>query len=257
MSDPIFVKIRDDKGEVYGSYRDYWHLVELSGFPSCEQSEVNPQADATYIFAPRNGNTDACVGAQPGHRARMIAWQLERPTQREHCVVGAEYQEEWVSDRYMHSLYTDPRCKYVTMGGHPGLGGPPEEPKLWDFVHMAYIYGKRDAQVADLRRRGYTVADATHGPERSKTLAQSRYGLALHQDNLPYIEPLRYVLFACWRLPIVAESSRDTFPWKTVDLSNLLHLAAGILEAAAHENYVTATQTLTFRTCVMGALAPV
>lgn len=255
MSDPIFVKIRNDSGELYGSYRDYWRLVELSGFPTCELGEMNPQADATYILSPRNGNTDAHVGAQPGHRAKMILWELERPSQREHCIVPPEYNEEWVSDRHLHSLYTDPRCKYVTLGGHHQLAGLPEEPKLWDFVHTCYRYGKRDAQMADLAKR-YSIADSTENPgyDRRKTLAQSRYGLALHQDTLPYIEPLRYMLFSCWRLPIVAEASQDFYPYRVAHVRDFHRTPPAELAEMASANHRTVTETMTFRSCVMGAL---
>ncbi len=49
--------MRNDEGEIYRSYVDYWKLVELSKFDTCELDEVDRDSDNTYIFSPVNGNT--------------------------------------------------------------------------------------------------------------------------------------------------------------------------------------------------------
>jgi|SRR6185437_10010692 len=242
-----FVRLLNDQGQTYGSYTDYWRLVALSDFATCEQNEIQPDADETYILSPPNGNAHA-IASQP-RRAKMICWMLERPTGGLAGFVPQMYDQVWISDRWLASQFKDdPKVKYVPVGGHPSLGGTPQPVKLWNFSHMAYIYGRRQRIVNELEGKGYKVAGACWGAERDWRLASSKMGLCLHQDTLPIIEPLRHVLFACWKLPLVAEPSHDPFPYRVYGLDE-------IERATEWEgNYHLMTEHLTFRKCVEAAL---
>lgn len=244
MKKIIFVKVRNDKNEIYSSYCDYWQLVNLSGFETCELDEVEPQSDNTYIFSPNNGNVIACV-SRP-HSAKYILWQLERPNHVENYC-PKEFDETWVSDRSLTEL----GGKYVTMGGHPKLGREvlefPDRTD-YDYAPISYIYGKREHQVNQLIKEGARIAPmAFSKEEKDAILKNSRYGLALHQDELPVIEPLRYTLFACYGLPIVAEKSKDFYPYKVIQYPNI---TSGSYKEMAEYNYTMMTKVLTFEKCV-------
>lgn len=225
MSEPIFVKVRNDKGEVYASYEVYWKLVGLVGYQTCELSEVDPQSNNTYIFAPDNGNVaETCRGE---HTARYILWYLERVFENEtilerpDLLIKDYFDEVWCSDRHMYETIKKdwnqredtPKIKYVIVGGHKDLGGEPKEPKKWDFVTIAYLYGRRYTKVEELKAQGKTFAPSLWGDDTSETLAYSRMGFCYHQDEMPVIEPLRYIYFACWKLPMLWEYSVDVFPY--------------------------------------------
>jgi len=230
----IFVKVRNDEGNLYDSYDDYWKLVNLSKFESCELDEVNPNSENIYVFSPDNGNVKECCKRE--HKAKYILWQMERGIEG---AIKDYFDEIWVSDRYFHSLINHPKCKYVILGGHLSLGGRPKEPKKWDYVHLSYLLGRRKEKIDNLIKEGYTIAPNGWGEVKEKSLAYSKMGICFHQDEMPIIEPLRYVLFACWKLPMLAEFSQDFFPYAPLN---------------AQENYKLMTEKYTFRKCVEGAV---
>lgn len=224
MSEPVFVKVRNDQGEIYGSYRDYWRLVELSGFPTCELSEIDLTKPIAYIISPDNGNVAEVLRGlrvhQHLHRGKTILWQLERPGKVLN-EIPEYFDEMWVSDRYHASLVDDVCCYYVPLGGHLNIAGEKGEP-LWDFVVTAYLYGQREAKVEQLKAEGYTIAPNDFDFQiREYSLAHSRYGLCFHQDEEPVIEPLRFMLYACWRLPLIVEPSVDYFPYEVMPIQAL------------------------------------
>lgn len=249
----FFVKVRNDHGELYSSYEVYWKLINLAGFPTCELSEVDPNSDNTYIFAPDNGNVaEKCSGP---HKAKYILWYLERVfgdetiLGRPDLLIKDYFDEVWCSDRHMYETIKKdwdqrdktPSLKYVIVGGHKELGGEPKEPKKWDFVTIAYLYGRRFDIVERMKAEGKTFAPSLWGDETAETLAHSRMGFCYHQDDLPIIEPLRYVYFACWKLPMLWEYSVDVFPY------------TGDVE----QDYKLMTETYTFDRCVKEALEEV
>ncbi len=252
MEGIYFVKMRNDQGELYPSYIDYWKLVELSGFRTCELNEVDRDSDNVYIFSPVNGNTIAWM--QSPHKARFICWQLERPnkqdaTCREYGIKSVG--EMWVSDR---ALAEACNCTYVPMGGHPDLVKMTNDPcGEYDFVHMAYLYGERKAKVDALAREGYKIAPASF-KNRDSILMKSKYGLCLHQDEFPTIEPLRYTLFACACLPIFAEKSDDFYPYKVFDISEIGKYSEDFMFDISNYNNKLLTEELTFKNCVLNAL---
>ena len=235
--------MRNDEGEIYRSYVDYWKLVELSKFDTCELDEVDRDSDNTYIFSPVNGNTINFINSP--HKARFIAWQLERPSKG---VMEKTCEEMWFYDKAICDTYG---LKHVVVGGHPELGGEKLEPK-YDFMNMCYLYGKRQEQCNKLRQDGYSLSPNSYDlEERNLELAQSKYGLCLHQDNEPVIEPLRFVLFACWKLPLIVEKSNSYFPYLVQELGNIDE-QTGIDQAKF--NYKRMTIKLTFRNCIEDAL---
>lgn len=247
----IFVKVRNDKGKLYDSYTDYWSLVELSEFPTCELDDVDPESNNIYVFSPDNGNVKACC--ERPHKAKYILWQLERPTHTG-LNMPTYFDEMWVSDLHLFQMVNNPKCKYVVIGGHPGLGEFSfYEPKTYDFAHMSYAYGRREAMYDELRRMGYSLAPNGWGEERHKVLKSSRAMLCFHQDDMPVIEPLRYVLAACYGLPIIAEASENHYPY-AVQIYNGNHPNRDEWEQIAQENRQRMTEELTFRKCIEDVL---
>lgn len=248
-----FVKVRNDQGELYASYEVYWKLIGLTGFATCELSEIDPESDNIYIFAPDNGNVaETCKGP---HKAKYILWYLERVfgdetiLERPDLLIKDYFDEVWCSDRHMYKTIKKdwdkrenaPKLQFVMIGGHKDLGGEPKEPKKWDFVTIAYLYGRRFEKVEQFKAKGFTFAPSMWGDETAETLAYSRKGFCYHQDELPIIEPLRYTYFACWKLPMEWEYSVDTYPY------------TGDVE----EDYRLMTEVHTFDKCVKDAIQKV
>jgi hypothetical protein len=239
-----FVRLLNDKGTTYDSYVDYFSLIRLSGFETIEQNEVNGDIDDCLIFPMNNGAAQAMASAKP-RKYKAILWQLERPAGPFSELVPSLWDEVWVSDRWLASQLKPlhPNVKFVPIGGHAGLGGEPAAVKLYDLAPMAYLWGKREAKVNQLRG-SYRIAPNGWGKERDEILAATRMGLCLHQDRLNILEPLRATLFACWKLPLVYDTCVDYFPYRVYGLDE-------IDKARDWEtNYRMLTETMTFRKCV-------
>lgn len=244
-----FVRLLNDQGRLYDSYTDYWSLVNLSGFATCGVEEIDRDSNETYILSPPNGNAQAIVA--PPHRCKFVCWQLERPLSGFDGYAPPGYDAVWVSDLWVaDKLREDPRVRYVSIGGHPALGGlRGAGPWPLDFTHQAYVYGRRARIVGGLVAQGWRIGNACWGTNRDLQLSTSRWGLCLHQDELPVIEPLRYTLFGCWGLPLVAEKSRCAWPYRVYGLDEIHEAVDG------ETNYQLLTQDLTFRKCVERGLA--
>lgn len=259
----FLVRVLNDHGAAYErdplhpggseSYTDFWMLARLSGVPTCEMFEVDLQSNNTYIFAPANGYTAS--GFSSPRKCRVIHWCIERP--------GIEFMpyvdEMWVSDKTQLTMANDPRVKYVPLGGHKNLGGEPMLPKLWDLCPMCYAYGDRLTKIIGLVTKGFTMAPSTFdAPERNAILAHSRWGLMLHQTPHAIMTPLRAVLYACWKLPIVAETVGDSYPYKFIPYDEDLEVLRSYSEQDIKEliefNYRIATEEFTFKACIEAAL---
>lgn len=262
MSEIVFVRIFNDNGNTYefdplhpggsASYTDYWRLVRLSGFKMCGLADIDYDSDNVYICAPNNGYT---ASFQTPRKCRIVHWELERPGTQHF----AQYDEMWVSDRTQWHMTASAACKYVPLGGHKELGVDPRYPKMWDFCPLAYLYGARAEKVDKLAGLGFTIAPSTFDPgERNIILAHSRWGLMLHQTPHPIMTPLRAVLYACSRLPIVAEYVADTWPYQFIpyeeNMATLQAMDNGYVQDMVDNNYYMMTETLTFRKCVEEAV---
>lgn len=242
MNEVTFVLVRNDEGVIYDSYTDFYNLVELSDFKTCELDDI--KEPGTYIFPVDNGNVKECLMAKDRSKYKFILWYLERGTPPNY------YDEIWVSDRWFAKQL---KVKYVPLGGHRDLsyansfGVLPLDNKLYDFIPLSYLYGERLNKVEQLKEN-YTIAPNGWGEERDFNLSASRYGLCLHQDDQPIIEPLRYTLFACCKLPIVAEYSEDYDPYRVIPFENFIDL--NDRSDLVRDNYLKMTEELTFKKCV-------
>jgi hypothetical protein len=223
----------------YDSYTDFWRLVELSGFPTIYENELDIGAEGVFIVAPMNGNyqehmvgdienwkkTGEATGGQIAHRrlsglprlAHIIVWNLERPSGSgstgEYANAGFKWMtsriadEIWVSDP---ALADETMLRYVPLGSDYGLGEPSDE-KQYDFVHMSLPNPRR---IQIYKHFGETqIGPNCWPPQRDEVLKASRFALNVHQDNYPFCEPLRIALFAAYGLPIISETLRSGYPY--------------------------------------------
>lgn len=246
----FFVKVRNDHGTTYRwtdphlggscSYEDYWRLIDLWGMPTCELAEADITAsDTTYICAPWNGYTAAHFNRP--HKCRVVHWDIERP--------GLETQpgvdEVWVSDKTQRVMHKGSNVRYLILGGHPNLGGEPLHPKMFDMATLAYHDGRRAGKFGALASKGITLSGNAYGAERDHILARSSAGLMLFQDDYAIMTPLRAILYASWKLPIVSENVGESFPYRFIPFDeNLTNLAAmsksAVQETVEHNSWAAA-----------------
>jgi hypothetical protein len=104
----------------------------------------------------------------------------------------------------------------------------------------------------------YKIGPNGWGKERDEILAATKAGLCLHQHpkdskDPACIEPLRAVLFACWKLPLIFEYCHDPYPYQTYSLAEV-EKAIVDERNTVEENYRVMTQELTFRHCIESAI---
>lgn len=194
----------------YASYRDFFKLVELSGYPIIPLSQLDPQSDNTYIVTPLN---DEWMAGWPGALARIIHLELEwRWDWRADVDTPPGVAEVWAGDRWFAGSIG---ARYVPLGSHLGLNTEariqrPQHP-LHDVALMMYRDPPRRAKiVAELKQHGLHISDDGWGEDRSVSLIQSRCMVAIHQlDNMPAVAPLRMCIAAAHRLPVISEKVND------------------------------------------------
>lgn len=214
----VFVKTRHH----YDPYIDFRRLAELSGFESCYVDQIDVTKDNVYIVSPMNGEYRPHIDNQINkpRNAHLVLWNLERPSGSAGSVgnyakdnrelIDKRYVDEvWVSDARMADE-TRHACRFVPLGGHPDLGNPGDD-KEYDVIHLSAMVNRR--QTVYGRLKGLSIAPNAWPPEREELLARSRFALNVHQDSHPFQEPLRWVLFAAYGLPIISESCFDPRPW--------------------------------------------
>ncbi len=223
MRSPIFV--RSSRG--YESYTDFWRLVELAGFPIIPSSQVNFDSDALYIWAEMDVDFMVPVHDYPkaGRRARTAFWHLERPDRRASEETDActwwkasldqtleLVDEVWVSDKGI--LAMDPRSIWVPLGGHSGLResvsviGP-----SYDVAHLGQLTPRREKVLQELERRGISVSPNGWGSDRARILSSSKLLLGIERvEGMHVSTPLRWVVAAAYRLPIIQEEHCDPAP---------------------------------------------
>jgi hypothetical protein len=272
MGEIIFVSVRNDAGRIYDSYSDYWTLVNLSGYKTCELSEIDWRSDNVYLFSPDNGNTKAAFQSPQAQarRCKLILLQLEWPRWKDGVLTGhekPEYVDEmWVHDRHFFDLTqrfstsTDAlKVRYMFLGGHPQFGNPDYASRSirWDFVHLLYVYGVREHKMNILHDRGFTFAPNGWGQEREYALRNSRWGLHLQQFPAPFIAPQRFTLFASYGLPIISDYCADPGPFYVFQ-DALIHwdpretsvMHDGLRKEAVEHNFNLVREKMTFRSQV-------
>lgn len=259
----------------YDSYVDWWTLVEHSGFPSVFVDQIqldNP--DHIYVVSPMNGEFTAHLDwAIPKH-CRIIHWNLERPGDKSLAefiadnqrLVGAGMVDEVVvSDR---RLAHDTGFRYLPLGGHPALGRPGTELKVYDFTHlMCYSYNRSKTGLFNYIKPLTTFNEFSIGPNgwgelRDYVLRRTRFMLNVHQDTYLYMEPVRFLLATMYGLPIVTQECYDPYPYEVVEfplgyMHNVMQQAMSIypylLERAERQRELMTTE-LSFRRVVEEAL---
>jgi hypothetical protein len=205
----------------YDSYKDFWKLVELSGFQTCYVDEIDIDRDALYITSPVNGELRPHVThrreiSKGPQACTIVWWNLERPGTKIACDTDEilQYVDRiWVSDSHYASM--DPRLEHVVMGSHPDLRLSPEPiERHWDWTHMSYTSFRRDPIYGQLRQRGLKEGHNGWDEERDRVLRASHLMLNVHQDDHQIGEPLRFVVCAAYSLPVVSETIRDPSPLK-------------------------------------------
>ncbi len=224
----------------YDSYRDFWQLVELSGFPIIWVNEIDITKDQIIITAPMNGDykehfvgnlahyeeTGEITGGQLKLQkdsglprlSHMIVWNLERPSGSGSVPEYAKDSKSWIDNRFADEVWvSDPALadetmlRYVILGSDYGLGELPTEHKQYDFTHMS-VPNPRRVQI--YKHFGSSqIGQNCWPPKRDEVLKLSRFALNVHQDNFPFCEPLRMALFAAYGLPIVSERLKSGFPY--------------------------------------------
>lgn len=216
MSAILFARTRHQ----YDSYRDFWQLVNLAGFQTVFVDQVDFRLDVTYITTMVNDEWAAMVERQrhTPRYAHLVLWNLERPagwagtvgaySNKCHTMMGARWFDEvWISDR---RLAEETELRFVVLGSHPSLGVS-NHSKKYDFVHMSVAVNRRQSIYKHFDPE--KIAPNCWPPDRDKVLQWSRFALSVHQDNHPFLEPLRFALFAAYGLPILSETIYDSFPW--------------------------------------------
>lgn len=243
----------------YDSYTDFWRLVELSGFRTISVSDIDLTRDEVVITAPMNGDFKEHMVGNLKHwqetgkvaggalhrqrvsglprQAHIVLWNLERPggmsgsvgeyaRESMSWIVNRWCDEVWVSDP---TLADDTMLRYVILGSDYGLGEPGSN-KNYDMVHMSVEIPRR----ANIYKRFRGIGPNCWDPQRDQVLKESRFALIVHQDNNPYVEPLRYALYAAYGLPVVTESVTSSYPYGgdiiTADYPDLVNKLKECLE---------------------------
>jgi len=205
----------------YDSYSDYRRLVEISGFETCTQDNIDINRKATYISAPYNGDIENALKVRPKNqrKCKIVHWFLERPSANggpkfvewAKNLLETQLDELWFTGPDMYKLVKHlGGTKLVPAGSDARLGSQENRPKRYDVCHMSYVYGRRDRIIHNLNCR---IGPNCWGTERHNVLLESAFMINTHQDNDNYYEPLRFALCAAYKLPMVSEACGDTFPY--------------------------------------------
>jgi hypothetical protein len=206
MPSVIFARPRHE----YGSYKDYFKLVELSGYPIIYKDEIDSDSDNTYILS--TPDTYWHDGTErhgwPGAKARIIYYSLEWYTDVDYASIPG-LAETWSPDKWFAERHG---MRYVPMGGHEGLKlhPTPQNGKVYDAATLFAPCYRRYYAMGQFKNEGVTVAPNGWDEERHRILMQSYCMVQVHQhDNLPVVAPQRWVLAAAYELPMITETLGD------------------------------------------------
>lgn len=195
----IFVKPR----HFYGTYVDYFRLVELAGYPVIYEDEMDlSNPEHCYIlswFSAQSPFPDDI-------KARLICWNLEWADVP--ILPGVEY---WSPDKWYAEQHD---WKYVPVGSDSQLRF--DYPRfvtmpLYDVTLQMYRDVQRRASlIRRIKDCGITVAPDGWGFQRAHSMDASRIQLHIHQhDSQHVVSPLRFAVAASWRMPIITERLND------------------------------------------------
>lgn len=220
MKDPIFIRPAHE----YDSYRDFWSLVELSGFPQRKIGSCGLDEDETFVIVPFGGEPREHIRHRRSilrepQKAKLVWWNLERPDSGGELLSPAllkQVNDEvfgfvddiWVSDGFLQTL--DPRSRFVPLGSHPGLGSGTRVAPQYDLAHMSYMSGRRKSFYDSIS--GAVLAPTAWGAERARILSESRAMLNIHQTGGLVTEPIRFALAAAYGIPLISETCVDSWP---------------------------------------------
>lgn len=211
-------------GHLYDSYTDFWHLVELSGFKVMNVGDFRVNMDGIFITSPMNGDWRVHLDTQQNtaRNCHLILWNLERAGGSDGSVRGyAKDCKQLIDERYIDEVWTadskfadETGTRFVPIGSHPKLGQTNATHKKYNFAHFSYVVPRRETiynQLPGMAPNGW-------GQQRTTTLMRSRFALNIHQDQFPFMEPLRLALFTAFALPILTESIYRLDPYRGEDL---------------------------------------
>ena len=277
--DIIFVRTR----WLYDSYIDFWKLVELAGFPTCYTDEVDIERNVIYIVSPMNGEWRPVIDSQRNKtkRAELLMINLERPGGSGSLDNYITSNRELIDNKYLdHVFVCDKRLSvntgfpYMMIGGHEGFGsiGRISE-KVYDLItlccysypHRAWMF-QTPSQLRSMLG-GMTLADNAFpgSAERDLLLRSSKAMLNIHQDGLPFCEPLRFIIAAMYGIPIFTEecdSGISTIQFAIGGFNGYSEALRAMLKMPVYERlcvraFVSRESLIgefSFRNCVMRAL---
>ena len=243
MTEIIFTKTRFE----YLTYTEYDEMIRLSGFETCFVDEIDFEEEVIYIFSPINGEFRPTIDRErhKEKNCKIIHWCLERPEMQITKFLDGLHDTEkayliddtWFSDR---RLAEETQRRFVPVGGHPDYGQPTEK-KVYDLIHLSYVWGRRGTIWHQLK--GFKVAPNGWGMKRHNRLRHSKYLVNIHQRGDYYLEPLRFILAALYEIPIISEDCADPFPYVAGEdfisasyediAENIIRAASGPYEAHA------------------------
>jgi len=145
-------------------------------------------------------------------------WNLERPGGSGGLSEYISGSHALIENGYLDTIIvSDPilakvsGMKFVPLGSHKDLGVVSDQSvKCFDFIHLScyslhrsWMFRTPSEMQSNLF--GLRIAPNAWGVNRHNLLMQSRIMLCIHQDEFPYIEPLRYAIAAAYGMPILTE----------------------------------------------------
>lgn len=228
-NDVIFCQTRyQDIG--YASYRDYWKLVRLAGYPIIYVDEI-PRYDAkdkTFIICPVNGEWN--TWPKGFTQGRLILYQLEWNIDGQHNTPAC-VSEVWNADK-AHAEANG--FRYVPMGSDEGLCEEGWKSRYLsgknDVIQISYQTPRRQVITRQLSELGLSIAPNENlwGILRSVQLMNSEVMVHTHQtEQTNGVAPLRWCLAAAHHLPLISEiiPDRGIFGFTHMMQADYAHLA--------------------------------
>ena len=229
---------------VYDSYTDFWRLIELSGYRTVYVDEIDlGSSGVTYISSPFNGEFFP-LAEQKKRKSKLLLWNLERPAASGGVDEYKAHLGEHIQNGYIDGVIVSYTAlakatgfTYVPMGSHPDLGVPGTT-KSYAFIHLM-CYAPRRSLLFNtpsdpkVQYGGLTIASNGWGEERHQGLQKSWFMLNVHQDEMNFMEPLRFSLAIAYGLPILSENLyAPPFPYHNATIQfPLEHLGVAMMSA--------------------------